>query len=138
MTIKFRFRIKHILNEAAPFPTNKLNAHNSLIPSDICRSNSYNFPCEAGKEGNAESYYYYAALDCRGVNLVKIWGGWLRVKKNRFCQVNFRKTSIFQSIFKKIPIFQAKTWPFTATSGQIILFLFKSHQFRTYLVYTIS
>src|SRR6218665_2904252 len=33
--------------------------------------------------------------------------------------------------------FPGKNWPFTATSGQIILFVFKSHHFRTYFLYTI-
>src|SRR6218665_3355127 len=33
--------------------------------------------------------------------------------------------------------FQAKNCPFTATSGQIILFLFKSNHFRTYFLYMI-
>src|SRR6218665_1840497 len=34
-------------------------------------------------------------------------------------------------------IFQAKKFPFTATSGQIILFLFESNHFRTYFLYMI-
>src|SRR6218665_3155847 len=33
--------------------------------------------------------------------------------------------------------FQAKNCPFTATSGQIILFLFKSNHFRRYFLYMI-
>src|SRR6218665_3229108 len=37
----------------------------------------------------------------------------------------------------KNSIFQAKNGPFTATSGQIILFLFKSSHFRTYFLYMI-
>src|SRR6218665_793166 len=31
--------------------------------------------------------------------------------------------------------FSGKNWPFTTTSGQIILFLFKSDHFRTYFLY---
>jgi len=33
--------------------------------------------------------------------------------------------------------FPGTNWPFTATSEQIILFLFKSNHFRTYFLYTI-
>jgi len=33
--------------------------------------------------------------------------------------------------------FPGKNWSFTAMSGQIILFLFKSHHFRTYFLYMI-
>ena len=53
--------------------------------------------------------------------------------------------SSFSGKFPKIVIFQAikeidfpsKKCPFTATSGQIILFLFKSNHFRTYFLYMI-
>src|SRR6218665_2758773 len=31
----------------------------------------------------------------------EIWGSWIRVKKNRFLQANFRKISIFQAILQK-------------------------------------
>src|SRR6218665_34538 len=39
--------------------------------------------------------------------------------------------------FKKID-FPSKNWPFTATSGQIILLLLKSHHFRIYFLYIIG
>src|SRR6218665_1378862 len=59
----------------------------------------------------------------------EIWGSWIRVKK----------ISIFPGKFRKNFDFPGKNWPFrpTATSGQIILFLFKSHHFRTYFLYMI-
>ena len=78
--------------------------------------------------------------------------------KFRFCFRQFKKKSIFQGKFAKnydffqvilykIPIFHGKfpkniyfagkNWLFTAISGQIILFLFKSHHFRTYFLYII-
>jgi len=74
-----------------------------------------------------------------------------------YFQSNFRNISIFSGKFskqfdffrqfhkkiqffrqsKKIPIFHAKIAHLqTATSGQIILFLFKSHHFRSYFLYT--
>src|SRR6218665_1601442 len=79
---------------------------------------------------------------------LKSGGSWIRVKKIRFLQANFRKISIFSGNFtkefrvsrqisenfdffrqlKKFD-FQAKYRPFTATSGQIILLLFKSNHF---------
>src|SRR6218665_3799194 len=55
----------------------------------------------------------------------EIWGSWTRVKN-----------SIFQAISQKFQ-FSRQNCPFTAASGQIILFLFKSHLFRTYLLYII-
>src|SRR6218665_3207717 len=75
-------------------------------------------------------------------------------KKFRFLHSNFRKISIFfRQFYKRISsfagkfpkilifsgnyknsIFQANNCPFTATSGQIILFLFKSNHFRTYFL----
>src|SRR6218665_3410121 len=82
-----------------------------------------------------------------GVNLVEIWGSWIRVKK---ISISTGKLQIFQAILQKniefcrqisenFDYFQvikkidlpSKKSPFTATSGQIILFLFKSHHFRT-------
>src|SRR6218665_268101 len=83
-----------------------------------------------------------------GVNLVEIWGSWIRVKKIsistgkfqifqailqkniEFCRQIFENFDFFR-LLKKL-IYQAKKSPFTATSGQIILFLFKSNHFRTY------
>src|SRR6218665_1315670 len=48
---------------------------------------------------------------------------------------NFRNFDFFRQL-KKFD-FKAKNCPFTATSGQIILFLFKSNHFRTYFLYMI-
>src|SRR6218665_2593276 len=58
-------------------------------------------------------------------------------KKNRFFQANFRKFRFFRPFHTKTLIFSGKNWSFTATSGQIILFLYKSHHFRTYFLYMI-
>src|SRR6218665_3299535 len=60
-------------------------------------------------------------------------------KKFRFFEANFRKISIFQTTEEQNSNFQAKIGHLhcTATSWQIILFLFKSHHFRTYSLYTI-
>src|SRR6218665_2641574 len=86
------------------------------------------------------------------VNLVEIWGSWIRVKKifDFYRQIS-EKFQFFQAIlhkniefcgqisenfdfFRQLKKFDfpCKKSPFTATSGQIILFLFKSHHFRTY------
>src|SRR6218665_1267590 len=46
------------------------------------------------------------------------------------------KISLFSGNFTNFD-FLGKNWPFTATSGQIILFFFKSHHFRTYFLYMI-
>ena len=86
----------------------------------------------------------------------EIWGSWIRVKISICIQPDFRKISIysgnftkeyrvFQANFRKFWFFQAvkkidfpsKKCPFTAISGQIILFLFKSNHFRTYFLYMI-
>src|SRR6218665_898669 len=51
-------------------------------------------------------------------------------------QANLRKISIFSGNFtKKIRFCRQFYWLFTAISGQIILFLFKSHHFRTHFLY---
>jgi len=60
---------------------------------------------------------------------------------------NFTKISIFQGKFLEIFDFlgnltedfdfPGKNWLFTVSSGQIILFLFKSHHFRTNFLYMI-
>src|SRR6218665_2170171 len=84
---------------------------------------------------------------------LKSGGSWIRVKKCQFLQANFQKFSLFSfnftkeyrvlqaklisenfDFFRQLKRFdfQAKNCPFTATSGQIILFLFKSNHFRTY------
>src|SRR6218665_1576913 len=55
----------------------------------------------------------------------------------RFFQANFLKISLFSGNFTKKFNFPGKSWPFTATSGQIIPFLFKSHHFGTYFLYII-
>src|SRR6218665_226992 len=85
----------------------------------------------------------------RGVNLVLNLGvSWIRVRKIRFfprqISEKFRfsegillKKFDFPGNFTKYFDFPGKHWPFTATSGQIILFLFKSHHFRTYFLYII-
>src|SRR6218665_3332803 len=56
-------------------------------------------------------------------------------KNIEFCWQIFENFDFFQAI-KKFD-FQAKSCPLTATSGQIILFLFKSNHFRTYFLYMI-
>ena len=58
-------------------------------------------------------------------------------KKFDFFQANFRKISIFSGNFTKNVDFPGKNLPFTATSWQIILFLFKSQHFQTYFLYMI-
>src|SRR6218665_2534569 len=86
----------------------------------------------------------------------EIWGSWIRVKKFDFYRQISEKFQYFQPLLQKnikfcrqisknfdifrqlkISIFQAKNFPFTATSWQIILFLFKSNHFRTYFLYMI-
>src|SRR6218665_3582509 len=54
------------------------------------------------------------------------------IKEYRVFQANFRKFLFFQAI-KKVD-FPTKKCPLTATSGQVILFLFKSNHFRTYFL----
>src|SRR6218665_2418592 len=86
----------------------------------------------------------------------EIWGSSIRGKNVDFlekCSKNFdffqiisQRNSIFQGKFptncdflgnfKKID-FPGKNWLFTAIFGQIILFLFKSHHFLTYFLYTL-
>jgi len=68
-------------------------------------------------------------------------------KKFRFFQAIWLKISIFPGQFPKNSDFSdnlrkkfefpGKNWPFTASSWQIILFLFKSHHFRTFFLYMI-
>src|SRR6218665_1786836 len=87
----------------------------------------------------------------------EIWGSWIRVNKISIFQANFREISNFSGNFTKnfdfsgqileqFQFFQAilknsdfpgKNCSFTATSGQIILFLFKSHHFQTNFQYII-
>jgi len=71
-----------------------------------------------------------------GVNLVLNLGVVDPGKKSRIFHANFRKISIFMAIYN-FPIFQSKIAHFQPTSGQIILFLFQSHHFRTYFLYMI-
>src|SRR6218665_851914 len=79
---------------------------------------------------------------------LKSGGSWIRVKKFRFLQTNFRKISIFfQAILQKNIEFsrqisenfyffwQLKKLIFQAKKVQIIQFLFKSNHFRTYMYF---
>src|SRR6218665_1278117 len=70
-------------------------------------------------------------------------------QKSRFFRANLRKISIFSGNFiqnsdfswqisEKYRFSPGKNWLFTAISGQSILFLFKSHHFRTYFLYMIK
>src|SRR6218665_992388 len=78
----------------------------------------------------------------------EIWGSWIRVKKISIFRAHLSEISIFSGNFtkflknfhflrqlKKKIDFPGKNCSFTATSGQIILFLFKSLHFRTYFLY---
>src|SRR6218665_864806 len=65
-------------------------------------------------------------------------GSWIRVKKcSTFLDKFSRKISIFHAISQKKFDLLGKDGPFTVTSGQIIISLFKSHLFRTYFMYLI-
>ena len=73
---------------------------------------------------------------------LKSGGSWIRVKTFRFFQAISPKNRFLRQFPKKFDFFQVilqnfpgKNWLFTAISGQIILFLFKSHRFRTYSLY---
>src|SRR6218665_3017348 len=79
---------------------------------------------------------------------LKSKGLWIRVQKILLFSGNFTKNFNFprqisekfrfsQAISQKNFNFPGKNWPFTATSEQVILFLFKSHHFRTYFQYMI-
>src|SRR6218665_1524840 len=76
-----------------------------------------------------------------------IWGSWIRVKKFDFSRQISDKLDFFRQ-FQKIFRFSkaGKNCPLQLqyentiqynTSEQIILFLFKSHHFRTYFLYMI-
>src|SRR6218665_2850770 len=97
----------------------------------------------------------------------KIWGSWIRVNKISIFPGKFQKNFDFFRQFQKFRLFQAnfseilifpgkllknfnffrefkkkfdfpgKNCSFTATSWQIILFLIKSHHFKTYFLYMI-
>src|SRR6218665_2965602 len=56
-------------------------------------------------------------------------------KNIEFCRQISGNFDFFRQLKKSI--FQAKSCPFTANSGQIILFIFKSNHFRTYFLYMI-
>jgi len=58
-------------------------------------------------------------------------------QKNSIFPGKFPKNVDFFRQFKTKIDFPGKNFPFTATSGQIILFLFKSHHFRTYFLHMI-
>src|SRR6218665_3877528 len=74
-----------------------------------------------------------------GVNLVLNLGrSWIRVNKIDFSRQIFENFDFFHALSHKKFDFSGKDLSFTATSWQIILFLFKSHHFRTYFLYTIS
>src|SRR6218665_3250513 len=78
-------------------------------------------------------------------NYVRQW--WL-LKRNRIIwpevavneqflpgkSIFFKNFDFFRQFLKKFD-FPGKNCSFTATSGQIILFLFKSHHFRTYMYF---
>ena len=55
---------------------------------------------------------------------------------NFFRQI-YERFQFLEAISQKKFDFPGKNWPLTATSGQIILFLFKSHHFQTYFLYMI-
>src|SRR6218665_1624215 len=67
---------------------------------------------------------------------LKSGGSWIRVKQISISTGKFPKNFNFFRQLKNSN-FQAKNCPFTATSGQIVLFLFKSNHFRTYFLYMI-
>src|SRR6218665_4077316 len=56
-------------------------------------------------------------------------------KNIEFCRQISENFDFFRQLKKSI--FQANNYPFTATSGQIILVLFKSNHFRTYFLYMV-
>jgi len=58
-------------------------------------------------------------------------------QKIPFLKGKFLKNFNFFWQFPKNFDFPGKNWSFTATSGQIILFLFKSTHFRTYFLYSV-
>src|SRR6218665_3183588 len=58
-------------------------------------------------------------------------------KKNRFFQGKFPKNFDFLGNFTKNFDFPGINWLFAAISGEMILFLFKSHHFLTYLLYMV-
>ena len=73
----------------------------------------------------------------------EIWGRGSGSNKISIFPWNFTKNSDFSrqicsGNFTKCFDFSGEIWSFTAISGQIILFLFKSHHFRTYGLYMIS
>jgi len=59
-----------------------------------------------------------------------------KLKQIDFFRQIFEKFRFLQAILKKFD-FPGTNCSFTATSGQVILFLFKSHHFRTYFLYMI-
>ena len=59
------------------------------------------------------------------------------IEKFRFFSGKFKKNLISFRQFKNNFDFPCKNCSFTATSGQIFLFLFKSHHFRIYFLYMI-
>ena len=62
---------------------------------------------------------------------------WQIFEKFQFFRQIFKTFRFYSGNFEKKFDFPRKNCSFTATSEQIILFLFKSHHFRTYLLYMI-
>src|SRR6218665_1925491 len=65
-------------------------------------------------------------------------GGVLYPGKKSIFPGTFSKNFDFSGNFTKYLYFPFKNWSFTATSGQIIPFLFKSHHFQTCFLYITS
>src|SRR6218665_2236972 len=66
-------------------------------------------------------------------NFTKNFNFWKTFEKFQFFRQICKKFDFIQAMFKKFR-FSAKHFSFTATSEQIILFLFKSDHFRTYFL----
>src|SRR6218665_1218012 len=92
--------------------------------------------------------YLAVFLPCTTASIwFEIWGSWSRVKNISIVPGKFPINFNFFRQLKKILFsrqisktnfdFPGKNWPFTATSGQMILFLLKSDHFRTYSLYMI-
>ena len=100
------------------------------------------FEIWGGRRSGSKTFRYFQAK-CKiigfsqAISHIKIDAFQANFGKNRFFQTNFRKSSIFAGKFTKSFYFPDRNWPFTATPVQIIVFLFKSHHFRTYFLYMI-
>ena len=118
--------------------------------SKFCRANIlFNYPTALF----VTSWTNYKCYPGPAVSIwFEIWGSWIRVKKINFrgkfsknfefflaispTKFNFSRQISEKFRFHKID-FPCKNWPFTATSRQIILFLFKNNHFRTYFMHMI-